>query len=94
VRRGVAFRDAHEAVGHLVVWCTVNGVDLGEVSDEDLATVSPHFTPEVRSVLSVEGALAARSGYGGTAPVRVAEQLAAIREVVAEHATWAGGTGR
>jgi argininosuccinate lyase len=94
VRRGVPFRDAHEAVGHLVVWCTVNGVDISEVSDEDLAAVSPHFTPDVRSVLSVEGALAARSGYGGTAPERVAEQLTELRDVVAEHATWAGGASR
>jgi argininosuccinate lyase len=91
VRQGVPFREAHEAVGHLVVWCTVEGVDLGEVSDADLTAISPHFTPDVRTVLSVEGALAARAGFGGTAPVRVAEQLATLREVVAEQAAWAGG---
>src|SRR5436190_3671292 len=45
VRRGVPFRDAHEAVGHLVVWCTVHGVDLGDVSDDDLASISPPLTP-------------------------------------------------
>src|SRR5205823_12773434 len=67
VRRGVPFREAHEAVGHLVVWCTVHGVDLGDVSDDDLAKISPHFTADVRTVLSVEGALAARAGFGGTA---------------------------
>src|SRR4051794_25945667 len=94
VRRGVPFREAHEAVGHLVVWCTVQGVDLGEVSDADLARISPHFTPDVRTVLSVEGALDARAGFGGTAPVRVAEQLATVRELIAEQASWAGGTSR
>jgi argininosuccinate lyase len=94
VRRGVPFREAHEAVGHLVVWCTVEGVDLGDVSDADLAKVSPHFTPDVRTVLSVEGALAARAGFGGTAPVRVAEQLATLRELVADQAAWAGGNAR
>ena len=48
-RRGVPFREAHEAVGHLVVWCQVNDCELGDVSDEDLAKVSPHLTPDVRS---------------------------------------------
>ena len=62
MRRGVPFREAHEVVGQLVVWCQVNDVDLDEVSDEDLARVSPHLTPDVREVLTVEGALAARKG--------------------------------
>jgi argininosuccinate lyase len=89
VRRGVPFRDAHEAVGHLVVWCQVHDCDLGDVSDEDLAKISPVLTPEVRSVLSVPGALAARDTVGGTAPSRVAEQLAALEAVVAADAEWA-----
>ena len=78
-QRGVPFREAHEIVGHLVVWCQVNDVALDEVSDEDLAKVSAHLTPDVRAVLTVEGALAARKGFGGTSPDRVAEQLAALR---------------
>src|SRR5215468_6317200 len=89
VRRGVPFREAHEVVGHLVVWCQVNDCDLPDVSDEDLAEISPHLTPDVREVLSVTGALAARKAHGGTAPGRVAEQLAALRAVVDEHAAWA-----
>ena len=90
VRRGVPFREAHEVVGHLVVWCQVNDCDLPDVSDEDLAKISAHLTPDVREVLSVTGALAARKAPGGTAPERVAEQLAALRAVVDEHAAWAG----
>ena len=89
VKRGVPFREAHEVVGHLVVWCQVHECDLPDVSDADLARISPHLTPDVRQVLSVEGALAARAAPGGTAPGRVAEQLAALRAVVAEHAAWA-----
>ena len=89
VRRGTAFREAHEVVGHLVVWCQVHDCDLPDVSDGDLAKISPQLTPEVREVLSVQGALAARNSYGGTAPERVAEQLAALRVVVDEHAAWA-----
>jgi argininosuccinate lyase len=91
VRRGVPFREAHEAVGHLVTWCLVNGCRLEDVSDADLAHVSEHLTPDVRSVLSVEGALAARSTTGGTAPERVREQLAAAREATDRAAAWAAG---
>jgi argininosuccinate lyase len=89
VRRGVPFREAHEVVGHLVVWCQVHDCDLDEVSDADLAKVSEHLTPDVRQVLSVPGALAARKAYGGTAPERVAEQIAALRAAVDENAAWA-----
>jgi len=93
VRRGVPFREAHEVVGHLVVWCQVHDCDLDEVSDADLAKVSEHLTPDVRQVLTVEGALAARQGRGGTAPERVAEQLAALRVTVQGHAAWAQDVG-
>jgi len=89
VRRGVPFRAAHEAVGHLVVWCQVNDCELGDVCDEDLQKVSPRLTPDVRSVLSVAGAIGARDRTGGTAPQRVAEQLDGLRGTVAADAAWA-----
>jgi argininosuccinate lyase len=91
VRRGVPFREAHEVVGHLVVWCQVHECELADVSDEDLEKVSPLLTPDVRDVLTVPGAIAARASRGGTAPVRVAEQLARARLTVDEHAAWAAG---
>jgi argininosuccinate lyase len=91
VRRGIPFRQAHEIVGHLVVWCQVQDCELADVSDADLAKVSPLLTPDVREVLTVDGALAARSSRGGTAPVRVAEQLGRLRTVVDDQASWAAG---
>ena len=91
VRRGVPFREAHEVVGHLVVWCQVHDCELADVSDADLARVSPQLTPDVREVLTVPGALAARRSPGGTAPARVAEQLAQLRAAVEEQAAWAAG---
>ena len=94
VRRGVPFREAHEVVGHLVVWCQVHDCDLADVTDADLAKVSEYLTPDVRQVLTVDGALAARQGHGGTAPVRVAEQIAALRATVDAHAAWAAGDTR
>jgi argininosuccinate lyase len=89
VRNGVPFREAHEAVGHLVVFCTVNERELHEVSDAELAHVSPHLTPDIRSVLDVRGAIASRRGHGGTAPERVSEQLEVLRLEVASHREWA-----
>ena len=78
-------------VGHLVVWCQVHDCELADVSDADLARVSAHLTPDVREVLTVPGALAARQGLGGTSTSRVAEQLEELRAAVDEQASWAAG---
>ena len=83
VRQGVAFRVAHEVAGSCVRRCEELGVELHELSDADYAAISPDLTPAVREVLTVEGSVAARSGYGGTAPARVREQLDAVRARVA-----------
>jgi argininosuccinate lyase len=90
VREGVPFRDAHEISGALVSYCEQRGVDLPDLTDDQLADVDPRLRPDVRAVLSVEGALRARSAVGGTAPQRVAEQLAALSELVHDQAAWAG----
>ena len=91
VRSGVAFRDAHEVSGRLVRHCDDHGLELWEVDDDGLRAVDERLTPDVRSVLSVRGALAARSTYGGTAPARVAEQLSALADIAHRHAAWASG---
>ena len=78
VKRGLPFREAHEVSGALVQACEERGIDLHEATDEMLAEVSAALTPEVREVLVVEGSVASRDGYGGTAPVRVAEQRAEL----------------
>jgi argininosuccinate lyase len=88
VRNGVPFREAHEAVGRLVAHCTQEGCDLHEVDDAALAAISPHLTPEIRTVLDVRGAIANRDRHGGTAQPRVAEQLEALRLEVAAQRTW------
>ena len=49
-----------------------------EPTDDEYRAVSAHLTPEVRGVLTIEGSVASRSGVGGTAPDRVAEQLASL----------------
>ncbi|NHC14069.1 argininosuccinate lyase [Motilibacter deserti] len=89
VRRGVPFRDAHEISGSLVQLCDTRGIELWQLEDADFTAVDARLDPSVRSVLSVRGALEARSAVGGTAPSRVAEQLAALAETATEHAAWA-----
>jgi argininosuccinate lyase len=90
VRKGVAFREAHEVSGAFVSFCEERGVDLPDLSDAELAQVDSQLTPDVRAVLSVSGALSARSAVGGTSPERVAEQLADLIALVHEQAAWAG----
>jgi argininosuccinate lyase len=84
VRRGVPFREAHEISGALVRFCEERGIGLEEPSDADYAGIDPRLTGEVRSVLTVAGSLAARDQRGGTAPERVAEQLAELTAAVRE----------
>jgi argininosuccinate lyase len=85
VREGVPFRVAHEVAGACVRRCEELGIELVELSDEDLAAISPSLTPAVRDVLTVAGSVAARDGRGGTAPDRVREQLAELAGVAAAH---------
>ena len=88
VRQGVPFRDAHEISGAFVAYCEELGVDLADLTDEQLTDVDPRLTPDVRAVLSVDGALDARSSVGGTAPARVAEQLTTLRGLVDDQVAW------
>lgn len=87
VKQGVAFRDAHEISGSLVRFCEEHSLDLDEPTDEQYRSVSEHLTGDIRAVLTVTGSIASRDGVGGTAPVRVAEQLAhltsRVRDLVA-----------
>jgi len=92
VKRGVPFRVAHEVAGECVRVCEREGLELDELTDEQFADISPHLTPEVRTVLNVPGALAARNGRGGTAPSAVAAQLAEIRADVDRQLEWAAET--
>ena len=85
VRERVPFREAHEIAGTCVRVCEERGIDLPELSDDDFAGISEHLTPNVREVLTVPGSLASRAGKGGTAPVRVAEQLERLRSAIEEH---------
>ncbi|OFL99577.1 argininosuccinate lyase [Corynebacterium sp. HMSC036D03] len=89
VRQGVPFREAHEASGACVQIAEARGVDLVDLSDEELAGVDKRLLPAVRDVLTIDGAVASRSTKGGTAGMRVAEQRERVDEIAAEFKKWA-----
>lgn len=80
VRAGVPFRVAHEVAGACVRTAEEKGIGLPELTDDQFAEIHPALTPAVRDVLTVEGSIASRDARGGTAGVRVAEQLNRLAE--------------
>jgi argininosuccinate lyase len=84
VKKGLAFRDAHEAVAHAVRRASEAGKDLSELSLEALRAFSPLVGEDVYAVLTPEGSVAARDHVGGTAPVQVRAAIARARSRLAE----------
>lgn len=87
VKQGVPFRHAHELSGACVKAAEARGVELWDLSDDDYIEIFHDFLPsttavEVRSVLSTQGSVTARAGKGGTAPVRVREQIVSAKSQV------------
>ena len=78
--RGLPFRDAHHATGAAVAEAERRGVDLADLSLEDLQGVHPEIDAGVFDVLGVDASVASRTSWGGTAPERVREQIAWWRE--------------
>ena len=91
VRQGVPFRIAHEVAGECVARAESTGRDLDDLTDDEFAGINPALTPEVAIVLTVAGSLASRDGVGGTAPVRVAEQIGDLRARIAADRAWISG---
>ena len=84
VRKGMSFRDAHRAVGKIVALALEQGAGLEELSLSLLRKLTGNLVEEdVFAVLTLEGALAARSHVGGTAPAAVAEAVKTGRKRVA-----------
>lgn len=85
VREGVPFRVAHEVAGACVRAAEEKGIGLPDLTDDQFAEIHPALTPAVRDVLTVEGSIASRDARGGTAGVRVAEQLNRVAEAAIGH---------
>ncbi len=75
VRRGVPFREAHEAAGRMVLHGLSKGLELHELELEELREFSPLVSEDVYEALSLEQTLATKSQAGGTSPARVREAL-------------------
>ncbi|MBK1700746.1 argininosuccinate lyase [Thiococcus pfennigii] len=86
VRKGVAFRDAHEIVGRAVAHGIREGRDLAEMGLEELRGFSGAIDDDVFAILSLEGSVAARDHIGGTAPAQVRAAIARARQRLAERA--------
>jgi len=80
VRKGVAFRDAHEIVAQAVRAAERAGTDLAELPLAQLRRFSPKISADVKRVLTPEGSVAARNHPGGTAPAQVRRAAAAARK--------------
>jgi argininosuccinate lyase len=75
-RLGLPFRDAHHVTGTLVAMAEKAGMDLPDLSLAQMQGVHAGITAEVFEVLGVDNSVRSRMSYGGTSPVRVAEQVA------------------
>ena len=83
VRKGLAFRDAHEATGKAVAHALERGRELHELTLEELNGFSGLIEADVYDVLTVEGSVAARDHFGGTAPAQVRAAVKLAREALA-----------
>ena len=79
VRKGVAFRDAHEVVGKAVRYGIEQDKDLAAMSLDELRGFSQAIDADVFAVLTLEGSVAARNHIGGTAPAQVSAAVARAR---------------
>ena len=80
VKKGLPFRDAHEAVALAVHFAEKRGCDLAELKLDELKQFSPLVTDDIYAVLTLEGSLAARNHVGGTAPQQVKSAIAQARK--------------
>lgn len=85
VRKGMAFREAHEMVGRIVLLAIERKVELQELALGELQAFSSVIESDVFDALSLESTLATKSQRGGTSPGQVAEALAAARTSLDAH---------
>ena len=79
---GMPFRDAHHVTGTLVAMAEEKGVDLPELTLDEMQSVHSGIQNDIFDVLGVHNSVASRVSFGGTAPPRVREQIARWNEVL------------
>ena len=89
VRERVPFAQAHEIAGATVRYCETRGIELSDLTPDDLVAIDHRLDEGVLGVLTIEGSVAARNGRGGTAPDAVASQLDELLAILADDRAWA-----
>jgi argininosuccinate lyase len=87
-RHGIPFRQAHEIVGAVVLYCIEHQKALEELTLGELQQFSEIFMDDIYAAISPENCVNTRASYGGTAPERVVEQIAIARSMLADHAAF------
>ncbi|MBF7143382.1 MULTISPECIES: argininosuccinate lyase [Pseudomonas] len=87
--RGTPFKEAHEITGKLVQACEEARIGLEEATPAFLANVDARLTEDVRHALTLEAALAIRSGWNGTAPAQVTAQIERFKAQLSAQRQWA-----
>jgi len=82
VNKGLPFRDAHEVVGGAVAYAIEKGKDLSEFTLQEMHAFDRRIEADVFDILSLEGSVAAREVFGGTAPKQVRRQIADCRKLI------------
>jgi len=80
VRKGMAFRDAHEVVGQAVRLGLDTGRDLSDLTLQELQQFSDQIEQDVFDILTLEGSVSARKHIGGTAPETVRKAIQTARQ--------------
>lgn len=80
VKKGLPFRDAHEAVARAVRFCVEKGCDLSELTLDQMKVFSNLIESDVLEILTLEGSVKARDHIGGTAPAQVKNAIAGMRK--------------
>jgi argininosuccinate lyase len=85
VGQNVPFAEAHEITGSVVRYCEERGHDLAALTEDDLLAIDTRLKPDMLNAIELDRAVASRTGYGSTAPVRVREQIERFRLALAEN---------
>jgi argininosuccinate lyase len=81
-RQGVPFREAHEVVGKLVGLCVKTNRQLWQLEENELIAAHEKLDARALEVVTVQSSVAARTSYGGTAPIRVQEAIEAAKKQI------------
>jgi argininosuccinate lyase len=90
VRQDVPFAEAHEITGAVVRYCEERGHDLSGLTEDDLPKIDPRLNGSLLQAITLEHALASRTGYGCTAPEAVRQQIGRFEQALEACRVFAG----